>query len=218
MNINNNINNSICFGWYMTIHNNVTENVGKKLGFNSDLLKKIAYWTKRPDWDEIFIFRQKHYFYPKLNKSFLDFTKTRNAKCAYKKHLEKMKQAFSKGERDKTINEAGRALHYLQDMSQPHHIEEGSVFKKFKMACFPHLTFEIKTHKIQNHLYEKSKPNKIIAKSFDELFDETINISQKNEIPHRVNKKDWDKIAQKSINLTIASTEKFLELVKKYLK
>ena len=218
MNINNNSNKLVSFGWYTTIHGNVTKSVGKKLGLSSNLLKKIAYYAQKPDFDEIFLFRQKHYFYPNKNKSFLDITKTRNAKYAYKKHINKMKKAFSMGEQDKAINEAGRALHFLQDMSQPHHIEEGSFFQKVKTAIFPHIAFETKIHTIQNDLYNKSKPINIDAKNFDELFKSTLQLSQKIEIPQKSNQDNWTNIGQKAINITIASTNKFFELVKNYLK
>ena len=217
MKINSNIDNSLPFGWYITIHNNITKKVGMNLGFSPDLLKKFAYYSKRPDMDEIFIFRQKHYFFPNKGRSFLDITKTRNAKYAYKKHLEKMQQAFSVGKKEKAIKEAGRALHYLQDMSQPHHIEEGSFFQKVKTAIYPHIAFETKIHKIQDSLYEHTKDFDIEAQNFEELFKKTIDLSQRTNVPKRNNKDNWENIGQNAINITIASTKKFFELIKKYL-
>ena len=217
MNINNHRNNSPCFGWYSKTHSHITQRACNRL-FTPDLLKKIAFYSQKPDWDEIFLFRQKHYFYPKKNKSFLDITKTRNAKYTYKKHIEKMKKAHSAGEKDKVISEAGRALHFLQDMSQPHHIEEGSFFQKVRTAIFPHIVFETKALKSQNKLCKKSKHIKIKANNFDELFENTLQLAQKVDIPKRTNMANWTDIAQNAINITIASTNKFLKLAKNYLK
>lgn len=74
-------------------------------------------------------------------------------------------------------DEAGRALHYLQDMTQPNHIDSGSIITKAKEAAVPHHRFEINAYDKQNNFYDNYTPIEINANSFNDLFDKTVNIS-----------------------------------------
>ena len=47
---------------------------------------------------------------------------------------------------------------------------------------------------------------------FLSLFNQTVKISRKNQIPSNKNKSDWDNIAQNGVNLAIDATKRFLEI------
>lgn len=170
--------------------------------------------VKKPDLEEFFLFGQKHFYYPNDRiKSYLDYTGTHNAKYMYKMHLKNALKELRNNNTTAGLDEAGRALHYLQDMTQPNHIDSGSVINKAKEAIMPHHRFEMEAFEKQDKFYQNHTPIKITANSFNKLFEETVNLSQKNNIPKKNNIENWDNITQNAIDLSISATKKFLELL-----
>lgn len=128
---------SISFGWYYPMHADII----RKATQNSEIprvMKNILLESvQKPDLEEFFLFGQKHFYYPQNKiKSYLDYTGTHNAKHLYKTYVKKALKAIRSGNKDNFADEAGRALHYLQDMTQPNHIDKGSIIKKLKkLSC-----------------------------------------------------------------------------------
>ncbi len=81
----------------------------------------------------------------------------------------------------------------------------------------PHHKFETDAYKKQNKFYYNYTPVEITANSYNDLFNKTVNLSQKNQIPTKDNIENWDNITQNAINLAISTTKKFLELLNNIL-
>ncbi len=209
-----NNNNPTSFGWHYKNHADIVRNTNIAKSIDKSILETLETFVQKPDFDEFFLYGQKHFYYPNDKiKSFLDYTGTHNAKSVYKEHLSKMNKFFSFGKLGQGLEEAGRALHYLQDVTQSHHIDSGSIIKKAKDAVNPHHSFEMFVNSKIDFLLTKTKPIELKANSFETLFDEVINLSKANEIPSMKNINDWEKIAQDAMNIATAATQKFIELL-----
>ena len=209
-----NNNNSTSFGWHYKNHSHILTKTNIAKSIDKSILETLETFVQKPDFDEFFLYGQKHFYYPNdIVKSYLDYTGTHNAKYMYKKHISKMHKLFAEGKLVQGLEEAGRALHYLQDITQPHHIDSGSIIKKAKDAVNPHHSFEMFVNSKIDFLLEKNKPLKLKANSFETLFDEVINLSKTNQVPTMKNTNDWDKIATDAINIATTATQKFIELL-----
>ena len=218
MEITNKRINNINFGWNYKMHAEMVKQVGSDMFMPPKVLSIIARGVKKPDFQENFLFGHKHFYFPQsINKSFLDFSGKQNAKYMYEKHVNLMKKAFQKGKQKKMFDEAGKALHYLQDITQPDHIVQGSLFQKLK-TFIPHVKFEKTVLLNQNNFYSGCKPINLKSNSFDELFTETLKMSQQNPIPEQKNRINWGQIGQRSTNLAVSATKNFLNLLERYIK
>lgn len=203
------------FGWHYKMHSDIVQNSIKHINLDDNVINTIKKYVQMPDFDEFFLFGQKHFFYPNDTvKSYLDYTGKHNAKSMYNLHLKKMLQLFNNGEHTKGLERAGRALHYLQDMTQPNHIDSGSILKKAFEKEFPHHKFEMDSFSKGNKIFHNIKHIEFQSRTFEELFDEVIKLSQKNKIPTRSNTGEWDTIAQDAMNIATSATEKFMELLR----
>lgn len=205
---------SIHFGWHDRMHSDIVKNVQKKPNDNSELDDIFLEAVKKPDSDERFLLGQYHFYYPDDKvKSYLDYTGTHNARYCYRSHIKNALKLFRLGNIEKSTDEAGRALHYLQDVTEPHHIDSGSIIDKAKDALMPHHKFEMDTFAKEDEFFKNYTPVNIRSNSFSDLFDETVILSQQTPVPVRNNIETWDDIAQNSINLVLSVTSKFLELL-----
>lgn len=204
----------IPFGWHYVMHKDIVKNAGRNININRAINDILLESVQRPDFDEFFLYGQNHFYYPnRIIKSFLDYTGTHNAKYLYKKHIKQALKSLKTGNFKVGIDEAGRALHYLQDVTQPNHIDNGSFLLKAKEAIMPHHKFEMDIFAKQDKFYENYSRKTINAHSFSDLFTETVNISQKNQIPRKNNVDVWDDIAQNAIDLATDATIKFIEML-----
>lgn len=211
MNIDNH--NKTNFGWRWPEHKNITTNSLQKMLKNKAYSEEIVNASISPDFDETFFLYQKHFYFPQTNKSYLDITGKRNSRAMYYKHVKKMIKLRDK-DREQALEHAGRALHFLQDICQPQHIKEGNIIQK---------ALEKKTHKQfenlscnNSEILIKNANNSEInikAKSFKELFENTINKSKQIEVPKRNNKLKWEDIAQEGYNITVKASNKFIEMI-----
>ena len=88
---------------------------------------------------------------------------------------------------------------------------------KAKEVAVPHHKFEMDAYDKQNKFYDNYTAIEICAKSFNDLFDKTVNLSQKNQIPRKNNIENWDNITQNAIDLAISSTRKFIEMLSSFV-
>lgn len=65
----------------------------------------------------------------------------------------------------------------------------------------------------QKQFYDKYTPIEIMANSFNDLFDKTVNLSLKNQIPQKNNIENWNNITQNALDLAISSTKKYIEML-----
>lgn len=213
-NCNYSYKSSISFGWYYPMHANILKNAAKNTSIPKTIQNILLESVQKPDLEEFFLYGQKHFYYPNDKiKSYLDYTGTHNAQHLYKTHMKKALKAFRFGNTEIGADEAGRALHYLQDMTQPNHIDSGSIIKKAKEAVVPHHKFEMDAYDKQNNFYDNHNPIEISANSFNDLFNKTVNLSQKTQIPRKNNIENWDNIAQNGLDLAISTTRKFIEML-----
>ncbi len=202
------------FGWHYKMHADILRKSAILSNLPESIISAIEQAVQKPDFDEFFLYGQKHFYYPNDRiKSYLDYTKTHNAKYMYQLHLKKMYESLKLKNLEQGFSEAGRALHYLQDMTQPNHIDSGSIIKK-ALEKKSHHKFEMDIFGRSNDFYAQTKPLDLKSKTLETLFDEVISISQKNQTPNMTNIDDWDIIAQNAINLATSATRKFLALIK----
>lgn len=203
------------FGWHYPMHKKILTAVldNAKIPHYNEITRILRESVQKPDLDEFFLYGQSHFYYPKdIIKSYLDITGTHNAKAAYKKHLSKMDKYLSCKAAEPALDEAGRALHYLQDMAQPNHIQSGSIIRK-AIDKKMHADFEMSSFAIQDKLLNNANPPAVNSADFDTLFKDTIELSLPNKFPSSNNVSEWGNIAQKGIDTAVGSTKRFLELL-----
>lgn len=213
MEINNSI-NPPTFGWVYPMHTNILKEAAKTLPIDDKILKIMSKSVQQPDFDEAFLFWQRHFYYPtQKRKSFLDFTRTHNAKQTYLKHLREMDEDIkNKASATEIFDKAGRALHYLQDITQPNHTDAGGIIAK-ALARKALRQFEIETLDKQHEIFATVNPITLHSKNFEDLFDMTLQISHKNKVPTEENRTEWTIIAQRGVTNAVMATKKFLELL-----
>lgn len=214
--------NDVNFGWFYGTHKRVTRLVVKdfpKLALYRTALEEAA---QKPDFYEAKKFSQSHFFSISKKRSFLDFRKKSNALTNYQHHVSEMLLAIENKDKDTCIEQAGRALHYLQDIAQPQHSQRISILSKL-VGLNTHLEFEgfakrrqegcftkYDNHYNKTHIH-RYKANSVIPESFDDIFLKTAASSSKNEYPTRKNRYAWERIGRKGINDAIVATRLFIE-------
>lgn len=150
---------------------------------------------------------------PNVNgASFMDFNGKNNAKSAYFDHLDKIDIGIEDEDDDAVIENAARACHFLQDITQPQHIQETSAFGK---------AFDLKIHTD----YEKFADNEAETcaqyftpeirnpRSCTQLFNDNFQDTKDVGKITRKNEPYWDLITQQQFNLAVQSTKEFLQNV-----
>lgn len=211
MDINNNTKTN--FGWRWPEHKTISRNSLKKVPAMCKSFGNMIEASILPDFDETYILYQKHFYFPNTNKSYLDIKGKSNARAMYYKHVQEMIK-HRNTDRDTAIEHAGRAVHYLQDICQPQHISQGGIIKK-TLERTAHKDFEKLACNQRNTLVNNANNSdiKISARSFSDLFKQTIAISKNIEVPKHNNKNNWINIAQQGYDTAVCATDKFIELV-----
>ncbi len=144
--------------------------------------------------------------------SFMDFNGKNNAKAAYYDHLDKIDMAIEDEDDDATIENAARACHFLQDVTQPQHIQETSAVGK-AIDLKIHTDYERFAEDIiddcaKNYVTEIRNPRSC-TQLFQNNFEETKDVGKIT----RKNEPYWDEITQQQFNLAVQSTKEFLQNV-----
>lgn len=207
----------INFDWFWGTHKKITK---AALEFFPRLEKYEALFKEfvvRPDFTEKGFLRNWHFYLPEKGKSYLDFSGKGNAYARYKLHVKKMLFAIAKGHTYQAIKCAGKALHYLQDMTQPHHTQGGFIATKF-LNLFTHRGFESFVKKHEDRFLEGLAPDPFMPKDFDELFQLNVEFSTNITTPVKKNKdSEWERIAHAGLQQAARSTHAFLEMFDKLL-
>lgn len=213
-NNHSNNHNKTSFGLHYKMHSDIVQQVIPEFRIQEHLREILVNSVAQPDFDEFILYGQNHFFYPNSKvKSFLDFSGKSNAKAMYHKHIKAMLHNLSEGDKAKGVEEGARGLHYLHDVTQPHHIQQGSVFAKLRDVRMPHHKFEMDIYDIEGQLFENTKEIELCSKGFSDLFDETVGLSLQNPIPTKNNQKQWVEYGQNTIDLALSSTKRFFEIL-----
>ena len=69
------------FGWHYKMHADILRKSANLSNLPESIISAIEQAVQKPDFDEFFLYGQKHFYYPNDRiKSYLDYTKTHNAK------------------------------------------------------------------------------------------------------------------------------------------
>ena len=198
---------TISFGWKFYIHSKITEKAV------DELIKCPPYMAEYADKSVIGeISRAILYMRTRLK----GITLLQNdVRTGYIKHIEKMRDAFSNSNKQKGYKEAGRALHLLQDITYParNSFSLNNIFRRFFIGK---TQFQSSVDDIYQDVIDSySSGYKSKSNTFIELFDETLSRTQTVSAPNKTNKNSWFLSAIKSIDISIDSTKRFLELLNK---
>ncbi len=213
----NKINNNTNFGWRYYTHKKITGKLVDefpKLKESKDLIVKMV---ARPDFDERGFQGNNHFYYPpqlfRPRESFFDFFGRNNALASYTGHLFKFKKNLELDEK-KALSEAGRALHFLQDITQPNHVERGNILEKWRDLSM-HKRFENYVYANEDQFIANAQPPELEVPKGDflDLFEEAVFLSECTPKPKTTNNNVWHAIAQDGISNAIAVTRAFLQNV-----
>lgn len=205
------------FGWRSETHEKITGMLVDefpKLKKYKTLLTKMVLM---PDVDERGFKGNNHFYYsPQLfrpRKSFMDFFGTNNAEARYSEHIYSFEKLVNK-DNEKAFKEAGRALHFLQDVTQPHHVERGTILEKWRDLRV-HKDFEGFVFRNQDKLINNAQKVNldVVAGDYLDLFDEAVFNSELIKPAKNINKDSWYSIAQNGISNAIAVTGEFLKII-----
>ena len=144
--------------------------------------------------------------------SYMDYNGKNNAKYAYLDHLDKMDNAIEDEDTDLAIENAARACHFLQDMSQPQHIEETSTFGK-AIDLKIHTDFEDLAEKNVKEFAQNFESESTDSRHYLDLFQDTFGQTKDLGKITRKNEPDWKEISQKQFNMAVQATKEFLQNV-----
>ncbi len=210
--------NNVNFGFNYNTHRKIADTVIKN---EFPKLKKyipiIREAVQNPDFDELGFKSNTHFYYPfesyfKPRSSFFDFDWQHNARAKYNKHIDLMLQYHQNNSFIKMAEQAGRAKHFLDDMSMGLHVERGNFFEKLKEMKI-HKAFEDFVYRHEDELIAKraKSPIKFKDEDYDDIFMSVVNHTKGLEIPTSENVQRWPEIAQNSINSAIDSSRVFFK-------
>ncbi len=204
------------FGWSYKTHQKITEMLVEKSPKLRDYKALLSKSVIMPDFDERGFEGNNHFYYPPMlfrpRESFLDFFGNNNALAQYTKHVVNFSD-FVNWDREEAISHAGRALHFLQDVTQPQHVERGTVLKKWR-DFDTHKNFEAYALKNEDRFInnaEKASVDLNNSQDFFDLFYKAISLTESIQVPNKSNSKLWGDIAQEGLSNAIAVTKAFLK-------
>lgn len=207
--------NQTSFGWKDVTHKKLIDTALEDYPELQQYQPVLDKFVQRPDLDETGFKANKHFYFPSLEfgvfKSYLDFNGISNAYTCYTYHVTAMQDCVEKGNKAKALEHAGRAMHFLQDISQPHHTHSGNISKKASERSI-HRKFETFVKDNQEKFISSvpSSSQKQVFKDFDDLFINTANYSASREPATKGNMNKWNNLAQDGINTALNATEVFM--------
>lgn len=203
------------FGWFYGTHKFVTRLALRPYSWLRMHQTMFDEFVVRPDLrlNERGLFGNRHFYCLKTKGSFLDFNGKGNAHARYKFHVEQMLLAIENEDAFRIIKNAAKALHFLQDVTQPHHTQEGFFFNKVRHVGI-HRRFEqfVKENQksfLPEHIEYVNNP-----REFEDIFMDNVKFSSKVGIPVESNiETDWERIGKVSLEQAVKSTREFLSKV-----
>jgi hypothetical protein len=149
---------------------------------------------------------------PSNSVSFMDFNGRNNAKAAFEDQIEIMDNAIEDEDDEFAIQNAARACHFLQDVSQPQHIEETSALGK-AIDLKIHTDYEKFAEDNAQQCAQNFKTTVRNPRQSMQLFADTFGATKELGKITRENEPNWGEITQKQFNLAVQSTKEFLQNV-----
>ncbi len=216
--------NNINFGFNYNTHRKIAETVIKnEFPKLEKYLPVIRQAVQSPDFDELGIKSNSHFYYPfesyfKPRSSFLDFDWCHNARSKFNKHIDLMFKEHELGRFEDMAEQAGRAKHFLDDMSSGLHVKRGNFIDKWKEMRV-HRAFENFVYRHEDEFIAKSvnSPVQFKTKSFDDIFMSVVNDTKNSEMPSKDNVEKWRVIGQNSINSVMDSSRVFFQKLSEFL-
>jgi len=209
MKINQNNNSNLSFGWTCKTHRKIAEFALEDFPKLLPAKKMFQDFVQRPDFDELGTLGNWHFYSRYTKRSFVDFDGKSNALARYREHVKILTKAAEEKNNPLFFEHAGRALHFLQDMTQPHHTKRGVLFNKI-LELRIHIRFEDFVKTRQYDYIEQHVPKEPVNSSFDDIFFSNIKSSLKSKVPIRQNTSKWDYIGQHGFDKAVDSTRDFM--------
>lgn len=209
MKVNDSVNNNVNFGWTCKTHRKITEFALEDFPKLLPAKKMFQDFVQRPDFDELGTLGNWHFYSKSTKSSFVDFNKKSNALARYNEHVKELKEAAKDKNSPLFFEHAARALHFLQDMTQPHHTNKGLLFNKiFELRT--HLRFEKFVQTRQYDYFEEYVRTTPQNSTFEQIFSNNVHSSLKNAVPFNKNSNIWNDIGQNRFNRAVDSTREFM--------
>lgn len=210
----NNVNFGFNYNTHRKIADTIIQNEFPKLKKYIPIIREAV---QRPDFDELGFRSNTHFYYPfesyfKPRSSFLDFDWQHNARAKFNNHVDLMFKEHENKCFIKMVEQAGRAKHFLDDMSMGLHVERGNFLEKLKEMKV-HKAFENFIYRHEDEFIAKSSKSSVKFKdgSYDDIFMSVVNNTKHSEVPSLENIQRWPVIAQNSINSAMDSSRVFFK-------
>ena len=216
--------NDIHFGFNYNTHRKIAQ---KLIEEEYPRLQKyvpiIKMAVEKPDFDELGFHSNTHFYYPvksmyRPRESFFDFDGLHNARAKYHQHIAKFFAASKYSRFSEMAEEAGRAKHFLDDMSVGLHVQRGNIFQKWRDQKM-HKRFEDYIYDNEDTFIANSKKSPVDFKTddFDDVFVSDVNYSKNSEFPNNNNQERWQIIAQNTVNVAMDASRVFLNKISEFL-
>lgn len=200
-------NNKLNFGWQGPTHAEITrialEDFPKLKGLESSFAK----YAQMPDIDETgsyWIFGNQHY-YGKRQK---------NALVNYNLHIQKMIEAAKIKDESNLVEHSARAMHFLQDMAQPQHLESRPLVLRVR-DIISHYAFERFSREKQNIFLKPCEQNFEQPRDYSKIFMDNVEFSSAYKQPRFHNISSWERTCAEGLNKAVASSKEFLASLEK---
>ncbi|MEI8128670.1 MAG: hypothetical protein WCG95_03530 [bacterium] len=209
MKINNQ--NQTSFGWKDVTHKKITEASLADTPELAKYQKDLVNFVQRPDFDENGVNSNSHFYFPFAEKkSFSDSSGSDNAYGRYSYHVGQIKTSLENNDKQGAIEHAGRALHFLQDVSEQHHSHQGNLFQKAQEQNI-HIEFEDFIKDNQDKIFKNIAPKQVEGnKNFDDLFIKTAEYSARSDFATINNRDKWERLGQDGLSNAMHATREFL--------
>jgi len=197
------------FGWFYGTHKRITRFALKDLSNLMPHKGMLEEFAQRPDFDETRIFNNCHFYSPVTGRSFFDFDGKHNALAKYMEHVSQMLANIAEENKALCIEHAGRALHYLQDITQVQHSQTEGLLKRLLHRKM-HLNFEEFVREHQKAYFEGYEDKPFTDRPFKDIFLENLQVRLESNYPTKKNRYAWDRFGCAGVLQARSSTREFL--------
>ena len=214
------IQSGVNFGLKAETHRKIAEKLIKeeypKLQKYTPILK---YAVEKPDLEACGFQCNTHFYYPdrtllRVRESFFDFDGLHNARSKFNEHMSNFAEAKKYCRYSEMMDEAGRAKHFLDDMSVGLHVQRGNILQKWRDKKM-HEQFEYYVFENQDTFIKNAQKTPIEFKtdSFDDIFMSVVDYVKNTEFPTKNNKAKWPLLAQESMNVALDASRVFFDKI-----
>jgi hypothetical protein len=138
------------FGWHFSTHSLITQQAAQDSSFNKDEINLLSKYSQKPDLEDWGSDYEDHYYNPETHSSYKPSDK--NAKKIFISHTQNALKLFKTNKKE-SLEELGRACHFLEDMTCPYHITTKDFSKvsspEYASYYVAHQTYELYSSVVQ---------------------------------------------------------------------